>query len=92
MQTGWRWGFNEEEVGHAVRDSGITRKEIFITSKLWIQDYGYEAARKGIRASLDKLKTGWIGLYLLHQPYFDVAGAWKAHEEAKKRGCSNPSA
>lgn len=78
--------FNEEEVGRAVRDSGIPREEIFITSKLWIQDYGYEAARKGIHASLEKLKTGWIDLYLLHQPYFDVAGAWKALEEAKKEG------
>ena len=78
--------FNEEEVGKAVRDSGIPRDEIFITSKLWIQDYGYEAAKKGIRASLEKLGTGWIDLYLLHQPYFDVAGAWKALEEAKKEG------
>ena len=78
--------FNEEEVGRAVRNSGIPRDEIFITSKLWIQDYGYEAAKKGIRASLEKLGTGWIDLYLLHQPYFDVVGAWKALEEAKKEG------
>ncbi len=78
--------FNEEEVGKAVRDSGIPREEIFITSKLWIQDYGYEPAKKGIDASLSKLDTGWIDLYLLHQPYFDVAGAWKALEEAKKEG------
>ena len=78
--------FNEEEVGRAVRDSGIPREEVFITSKLWIQDYGYAAARKGIRASLDKLGTGWIDLYLLHQPYFDVQGAWQALEEAKKEG------
>lgn len=78
--------FNEEEVGRAGRDSEIPREEIFIPSKLWIQDYGNEAARKGIRASLEKLKTGWIDLCLLHQPYFDVAGAWKALEEAKKVG------
>lgn len=78
--------FNEEEVGRAVRDSGIPREEIFITSKLWIQDYGYEAARKGIRSSLEKLRIGWIDLYLLHQPYFDVTGAWKALEEAKQEG------
>lgn len=78
--------FNEEEVGKAVRDSGIPRDEIFITSKLWIQDYGYDAAKKGIRASLEKLGTHWIDLYLLHQPYFDVVGAWKALEEAKKEG------
>ena len=78
--------FNEEEVGRAVRDSGIPREEIFITSKLWIQDYGYENAKKGIEASLGKLGLGWIDLYLLHQPYFDVAGAWKALEEAKREG------
>ena len=78
--------FNEAEVGKAVRDSGIPREEIFITSKLWLQDYGYEAAKLGIRASLDKLGTEYIDLYLLHQPYGDVAGAWKALEEAKAEG------
>ncbi|MGI6212469.1 MAG: aldo/keto reductase [Anaerovoracaceae bacterium] len=78
--------FNEEEVGKAVRDSGIPRSEIFITSKLWLQDYGYEAAAKGIDASLSKLGTDYIDLYLLHQPYFDVDGAWKALEEAKAAG------
>ncbi len=78
--------FNEAEVGKAVRESGIPREEIFITSKLWIQDYGYEAAKKGIERSLANLDCGWIDLYLLHQPYFDVAGAWKALEEAKKSG------
>ena len=76
--------FNEAEVGKAVRESGIPREEIFITSKLWIQDYGYESAKKGIERSLANLDCGWIDLYLLHQPYFDVAGAWKALEEAKK--------
>lgn len=78
--------FNEEEAGRAVRNSGIPREEIFITSKLWIQDYGYEAAKKGIEASLRNIDCGWIDLYLLHQPYFDVAGAWRALEEAKKEG------
>lgn len=77
---------NEAEVGRAVRDSGIPREEIFITSKLWLQDYGYEAAKKGIATSLEKLGTGYIDLYLLHQPYGDVAGAWKALEEAKTAG------
>ena len=78
--------FNEAEVGKAVRDSGIPREEIFITSKLWLQDYGYEAAKKGIDASLSKLGLDYIDLYLLHQPYGDVAGAWKALEEAKAEG------
>ncbi len=78
--------FNEAEVGKAVRDSGIPRKEIFITSKLWLQDYGYEAAKKRIEVSINNLGLGAIDLYLLHQPYGDVAGAWKALEEAKKEG------
>lgn len=78
--------FNESEVGKAVKDSGIPREEIFITSKLWLQDYGYEAAKKGIAVSLEKLGVDYIDLYLLHQPYGDVAGAWKALEEAKEEG------
>lgn len=78
--------FNEEEVGRAVRDSGIPRGEIFITSKLWLQDYGYDAAKKGLETSLKKLGAEYIDLYLLHQPYGDVAGAWKALEDAKKEG------
>jgi 2,5-diketo-D-gluconate reductase A len=78
--------FNEEEVGKAIRDSGIPRSEIFVTSKLWLQDYGYEAALKGTDTSLKKLGLDYIDLYLLHQPYFDVTGAWKALEEAKAAG------
>lgn len=78
--------FNEEEVGRAVKDSGIPRGEIFITSKLWLQDYGYDAAKKGLETSLKKLASEYIDLYLLHQPYGDVAGAWKALEDAKKEG------
>ena len=77
---------NESDVGRAIKDSGIPREEIFITSKLWIQDYGYEPAKKGIEASLNYLETDWIDLYLLHQPYADVVGAWKALEEAKAEG------
>ena len=78
--------FNESDVGKAVRDSGIPREEIFITSKLWLQAYGYEAAKKSLAASLEKLGMDYIDLYLLHQPYGDVAGAWKALEEAKEDG------
>lgn len=78
--------FNEEEVGKAVRDSGIPREEIFVTSKLWLQDYGYEAARKGTETSLAKLGIEYIDLYLLHQPYGDVAGAWKTLEDIKAEG------
>ena len=78
--------FNESDVGKAVKDSGIPREEIFITSKLWLQDYGYEAAKKGIETSPEKLGMDYIDLYLLHQPYGDVPGAWKALEEAKAEG------
>jgi len=78
--------FNEADVGRAVRDSGIPREELFITSKLWLQDYGYEAAKKGIKTSLEKLGMDYMDMYLLHQPYGDVAGAWKALEEAKAEG------
>ncbi len=78
--------FNEQEVGQAIRESGIPRENIFLTSKLWLQDYGYEAAQKGIEASLRKLKLDYMDLYLIHQPYGDVPGAWKAMEEAKAAG------
>lgn len=81
--------FNEEEVGRAVKDSGIPREEIFITSKLWLQDYGYEAAKKAINLSLKKLDMDYMDLYLMHQPYGEVeelVGAWKAMEEAKSEG------
>lgn len=78
--------FNEQEVGQAIRESGIPREEIFLTSKFWLQDYGYEAATKGIDTSLKKLGMDYIDLYLIHQPYGDVPGAWKAMEQAKKDG------
>lgn len=78
--------FNEEDVGRAVRDSGVARDELFITSKLWLQDYGYEAATKGIDTSLKNLGMDYMDLYLLHQPYGDVAGAWRALEDARAAG------
>lgn len=78
--------FNEQEVGQAIKDSGIPREEIFVTSKIWLQDYGYEAATKGLETSLKKLGLDYIDLYLLHQPYGDVPGAWRALEDAKAAG------
>ncbi|MCM1106702.1 MAG: aldo/keto reductase [Blautia sp.] len=78
--------FNEEEVGRAMKDSGIPREEIFLTSKLWLQDYGYGKAKKGIERSLRHFDTDYIDLYLIHQPYGDVPGAWKAMEEYKVAG------
>lgn len=77
---------NESDVGKAVKDSGIDRKEIFITSKLWLQDYGYENAKIGIENSLKNLGVDYIDLYLLHQPYGDYLGSWKALEEAVAQG------
>lgn len=77
---------NENGVGKAIAASGIPREEIYITSKLWMQDYGYEAAKKGIDRSLANLGVDYIDLYLLHQPYGDTAGAWKALEEGVKEG------
>ena len=73
-------------MGKAIRDSAVPREEIFITSKLWISDLGYEGAKRGIARSLRKLGMDYIDLYLIHQPYGDVAGAWKAIEEAKTEG------
>ena len=78
--------FNEQEVGQAVRDSGIPRSEIWITSKLWLQDFHYEDARKAIALSLEKLGTDYVDLYLIHQPYGAVDEAWSAMEEARKEG------
>lgn len=77
---------NESDVGKAIKDSGIERSEIFITSKLWLQDYGYKNAKKGIENSLRLLDVDYIDLYLLHQPYGDYLGAWKALEEAVEAG------
>ena len=78
--------FNEEDVSRAIRDSHIPREEIFATSKLWLQDNGYEQAKVGIARSLRKLDIGYIDLYLIHQPYGDVPGVWKALEEVKAEG------
>lgn len=77
---------NESDVGKAIKDSGVPREDIFLTSKLWLQDYGYENAKIGIENSLKALDTDYIDLYLLHQPYGDYLGAWKALEEAVKDG------
>ncbi len=81
--------FNEEEVGKAVKDSGLAREEVFVTTKLWLQDYGYQATKKAIDTSLRKLGFDYIDLYLMHQPYGEVqelVGSWQAMQEAKAAG------
>ncbi|XCA69736.1 aldo/keto reductase [Paucilactobacillus suebicus] len=78
--------FNEAEVGRAIKDSNIPRDQIWVTSKLWLQDYGEQAASTAIDRSLNKLGLEYIDLYLIHQPYGDVLGAWKAMESAKQAG------
>lgn len=77
---------NEEAVGKAINNSGINRSEFFVTSKLWVDHFTYEKAKQGIDDSLNKLGMDYMDLYLLHQPYGDVAGAWRALEEAQKEG------
>ncbi|EEJ71930.1 2,5-didehydrogluconate reductase [Lactobacillus ultunensis DSM 16047] len=78
--------FNEAEVGKVIRDSGIPRDQIWVTSKMWLQDYAYEDAKKAIDTSLEKLGLDYIDLYLIHQPYGKVDEAWRAMVEAKKAG------
>ncbi len=78
--------FNESEVGEAIVESGIARDELFITSKIWIDNYGYERCKTSIDESLKKLKIDYIDLMLLHQPFADYYGAYRALEEACKNG------
>lgn len=77
---------NEAAVGEAIKESGIAREEIFVTSKLWVSDFTYERAKAGIERSLELLGLDYIDLYLLHQPYGDTMGAWRALEEAYQAG------
>lgn len=92
LETGYRlidtaaaYG-NEEAVGNAIKKSGIPREEIFLTTKLWVQDTSYDGAKKAIETSLKKLGTDYLDLYLIHQPMGDYYGAWRAMEEEYKIG------
>ncbi len=78
--------FNEEEVGNAIKKSNIPREEIFLTTKVWIEHYGYEQTKKSIKESLRKLQTDYIDLVLLHQPFCDYYGAWRALEDLYDEG------
>jgi 2,5-diketo-D-gluconate reductase A len=92
LQTGYRLidtaaaYTNEEAVGKALKRSGVPRQELFITTKLWIQDAGYESAKKAFEKSLKKLQIDYLDLYLIHQPFGDVYGSWRAMEELYSKG------
>lgn len=92
IQTGYRHidtaasYMNEEAVGRGIRQSGVAREELFITTKLWIQRNGYEGALKAFERSLNRLQLEYVDLYLIHQPYGDVYGEWRAMEELYRQG------
>lgn len=77
---------NEEYVGRAIRRSGVSREELFLSTKLWVQDYGYQSAKEAFQRSLDRLGVDYLDLYLLHQNFGDVYGAWRAMEELYEEG------
>jgi len=77
---------NEEAVGRAIKRSGVAREDLFITTKLWVQDTGYERTKKAFEKSLQRLQLEYLDLYLIHQPYGDVYGSWRAMEELYREG------
>jgi len=77
---------NEEAVGNAIRNHGIDRHELFVTTKLWVEDASYEGAKAAFERSINKLQVDHLDLYLIHQPYGDVYGAWRAMEELHRAG------
>lgn len=78
--------FNEEEVGNAIAKSGVPREQVFLTTKVWVEHYGYDETRKSVLESMRKLKTNYIDLVLLHQPFSDYYGAWRALEDLYAEG------
>lgn len=78
--------FNEAQVGSAMRQSGVPREEIFLTTKVWVEHYGYEAAKASVLESMEKLQTDYLDLVLLHQPFGDYYGAYRALEDLYIQG------
>lgn len=77
---------NENAVGSALKKSGIDRENLFVTTKLWVQDTGYEKTKKAFQKSLDRLQLDYLDLYLIHQPYGDIFGSWRAMQELHHEG------
>ena len=77
---------NETAVGAGVKNSGVDREALFITSKVWVQDHGYEKAKSAFQRTLDRLQMDYLDMYLIHWPYGDFLGTWKALEELYKEG------
>ena len=77
---------NEQSVGNAIKSSGVPRDNLFITTKLWIADAGYEATKRAFHRSMGRLQLDYLDLYLIHQPYGDVYGSWRAMEELYREG------
>ena len=77
---------NERAVGEAVKESGIRREDVFLVSKVWIQDAGYEKTMASFEKTLTNLQTDYLDLYLIHMPYGDYHGSWRAMEELYRRG------
>jgi len=77
---------NEKAVGKAIKRSNVPREELFITTKVWVQNAGYENTKRAFQKSLDRLQLDYLDLYLIHQPYGDVHGSWRAMEELYKEG------
>ncbi len=92
VQTGYRLidtaasYMNEEAVGKGLKVSGVARDQLFVTTKLWVQDAGYERTQQAIDKSLQRLQLGYLDLYLIHQPFGDVHGSWRAMEDAYRTG------